>query len=285
MPAASVLHRLGCSKLRFAQCHHTVLVRAYGLYILDLDGTIYRGSQALPHAVQVVAKLRKRGAKVRFLTNNSGQTRRFYFQKLQQMGFQVEENEIYSSAIGTATYCTDNGLRSLFVVGEQGLVETLRSSKLVVANADDDHRVQAKDNVDADAVVTGICKSFNYDLLSAAMQCIRRGGRFIATNTDATYPLEDDVLIPGAGAIVSSIQTCSGEEPFVVGKPNPFLLELVMRDAGIAASETLVVGDRYETDIESGIRAGCDTHLVLTGITKTPPPGQSFSEDLTALVE
>ncbi len=235
--------------------------------------------------MEVVVELRNRGAKIRFLTNNSGQTRRFYFQKLHGMGFDVVESEIFSSAIGTASYCTDNGLRSLFVVGEQGLVKTLRSSKLVVTNADNENHVQAIEDVAVDAVIAGICKSFNYDLMSAAMQCIRRGARFIATNTDATYPLEDNLLIPGAGAIVSSIQTCSGQEPFVVGKPNPFLLELVMRDAGIVASDTLVVGDRYETDIESGIRVGCDTHLVLTGVTKIPPPGQSFSEDLTALVE
>lgn len=259
-------------------------MRAYGLYILDLDGTIYRGDRALPHAVEVVKELRSRGSSIRFLTNNSGQTRSLYAKKLRGMGFEVDETEIYSSGIGTASYCIDSELRSLFVVGEQGLVETLRSSNLAVANADDEHRVKPREDVKVDGVIAGICKSFTYDLMSSAMQCIRRGARFIATNTDATYPLEDNLLIPGAGAIVSSIQTCSGVEPYIVGKPNPFLVELVMREADTTAKDTLVVGDRCETDIESGIRAGCDTHLVLTGVTKTSPPGQSFSEDLTALV-
>jgi len=259
-------------------------VRSYRLYFFDLDGTIYRGNQALPHAVEVVAELRKRGATIRFLTNNSGQTRQTYTQKLERLGFEVADGEVFSSAVGTAVYCADNDLKSLFVVGEPGLVQTLREHSIEVKNANANHEVQPSDNLSAQGVVAGICKSFNYDLMSAAMQCVRRGARFIATNTDATYPLEDDHLIPGAGAIVASLQTCTGNEPFVIGKPNPFLVELVMRDAGAQPNDTLVVGDRYETDIESGIRAGCDTHLVLTGVTKTAPAGQSSSNDLTALL-
>lgn len=259
-------------------------MRQYGFYILDLDGTLFRGQTALPHAVEVVGELRKRGAAVRFLTNNSSLTRYAYFSKLRGMGFELVEGEVYSSAIGVARYCVDEELRKVFAVGEPGLIETLVSFGMEVANLEGSGSAGLSVQGTCDAVVAGIHKAFSYDFASAAMQQILTGARFVATNTDATYPLEGGRLIPGAGAIVAAIQTCSGTDPFVVGKPNPFLIELVARDAGVALDQVLVVGDRYETDIESGIRAGCDTHLVLTGVTKQAPEGQSWSEDLRGLL-
>ncbi|MEA2554506.1 MAG: hypothetical protein QOJ65_2682 [Fimbriimonadaceae bacterium] len=260
-------------------------MRLYELYIFDLDGTLFRGNEPLPGAVETVAELRKRKARIRFLTNNSSQTRQAYVEKLGSMGFKLEDTEVYSSAIGTAAYCKEAGLAKLFVVGESGLVKTLREAELEVINADPSGSVgPATDYEQAEAVVAGIHRLFTYTMMSAAMQHVLQGARLIATNTDATYPLEEDRLIPGAGAIVSSLETCTGQEAFVVGKPNPFLIELVMRDGGISAKDTLVVGDRYETDIESGIRAGCDTHLVLTGVTKEAPGGQNSSPDLRGLL-
>lgn len=256
-------------------------MRLYKLYILDLDGTLFRGRRAIPHAVETVRELRRLGARIRYLTNNSGLTRNAYVAKLQGMGFEAEEREVYSSAIGTADYCSSIGAKDLFVVGEPGLVETLRDAGLSVINAGSDGRVTA-DARQADALVAGIHRGFSYELMAAAMSQVRGGARFIATNADATYPVEDG-LIPGAGAIVAALRTCTETEPYVVGKPNPYLVELVMREAGVAPGDTLVVGDRYETDILSGQRAGCDTHLVLTGVSKEAPAGQSWSEDLTTL--
>ena len=259
-------------------------MRLYQLYILDLDGTLFRGNRPLPGAVETVKELKNRGAQIRYLTNNSSLTRAAYQQKLSGMGFPVDLNEVYSSAVGTASYCNDLGYKNLFVVGEPGLAQTLKDSSLLIINSNASGVVEAKVEKQADAVIAGIHKAFNYDILSAAMQQILKGAHLIATNTDATYPVEDSQLIPGAGAIVRSIETCTGQQAFVVGKPNPFLIELVMKEANMPPKETLVVGDRYETDIESGIRAGADTHLVLTGVTKTPPSGQSFSEDLEGLL-
>lgn len=258
-------------------------MRQYGGYIFDLDGTLFRGNEALPGAVETVAELRRRGAAVRYLTNNSSLTREAYLKKLRGMGFEAGLAEVYSSAIGTASYCLDEGLGSAFVVGEPGLVATLKDAGIRVLNADEQGLV-CEEADPARAVVVGIHKSFNYQIASGAMQQILQGARFLATNRDATYPLEGGRLIPGAGAIVAAIATCSGEEPVVIGKPNPFLVEFVIRESGLSSADMLVVGDRYETDIESGRRAGCDTHLVLTGVTKTPPEGQSWSEDLRGLL-
>lgn len=245
----------------------------YRAYILDLDGTLFRGEEALPGAVETVAKLRKRGSIIRYLTNNSSQTRAAYVQKLTRLGFEAKPEEVYSSAIGTAAYLTAEGLQSAFVVGEAGLMETLHAAGIEVAGEEA-----------ADAVVVGITRSFNYGMMAEAMGRIRRGARFVATNPDPTYPLEGGRLIPGAGSIVAAIQACAEVEPFVVGKPNPFLIELILRDAGLSPAEALVVGDRIDTDLRSGERAGCDTHLVLTGVTSEPPPGQCFSEDLRGLL-
>jgi HAD superfamily hydrolase (TIGR01450 family) len=120
--------------------------------------------------------------------------------------------------------------------------------------------------------------------MSTAMQRIRGGQRFVATNSDSTYPMEGGRLIPGAGSIVAAIRTCSEQEPFVVGKPNPYMVTMALEGAGVRPSEALVVGDRLDTDIASGIAAGCPTHLVLTGVAHSAPEGQSFSPDLKGLL-
>jgi 4-nitrophenyl phosphatase len=258
-------------------------MKRYPLYIFDLDGTLYRGDEPIPNAVETVRVLKSDGAGIRYLTNNSGQTREFFLAKLRRMGFPAEIHEVESSGHGSAKYLLANDLGAIFAIGEPGLVETLRSEGLVVVNAAQDRIVNA-DGEASQAVVVGICRSFTYDLMRAAMQRIRAGQAFVATNTDATYPMEGGRMIPGAGSIVAAISTCSERQPFVVGKPNPFLVSLVLEDAGFSPSDALVVGDRVDTDLLSGERAGCPTHLVLTGVTDTPPPDQSFSPDLLGLL-
>jgi 4-nitrophenyl phosphatase len=251
-------------------------VKPYRLYILDLDGTLYRGAEAIPGAVETVQELRNRGALIRFLTNNSGQTQEFYREKLHKLGFAAELDEIYSSALGAAKVCAAKGLKSIFYVGEEGLRLTLEEAGLSVLKDTDSQ---------AEAVVAGICRSFSYGWLNGALQQLFNGAEFVATNTDATYPLENGKVEPGAGAIVAAIAAASGKPPEVIGKPNPLLINMILKEAGVAASDALAVGDRVETDILSGINAGVDTHLVLTGVTHTVPEGQSSSVDLRGLLD
>lgn len=236
----------------------------YSLYIFDLDGTLFRGDEPIPGAAEALARLRAGGRGIRFLTNNSSQTRDTYVAKLNRLGFEAFPHEVYSSAIGTAAYLLQENLNSAFVVGEPGLKETLSAAE-----------VQVTDDQPA-AVIVGICKSFSYDLMSQAMQHIRDGARFVATNTDPTYPMEGGRFIPGSGSLVAAVKTCAEVEPFVVGKPNPFLVDLILRDAQVAPSHALVVGDRMDTDIESGVRAGCSTLLVMTGAAQVAPEGQNW---------
>ena len=250
-------------------------MRLYREYIFDLDGTLYRGDEAVPHAVDVVSELRRRGALIRFITNNSSQTQDFYKAKLTRLGFEAEIGEIYSSATGTASHLKSEKCKSVFVLGMPGLGETLKDAGLQVVEEGDQ----------ADAVAVGICLTLTYKWLNAAMQQILGGAKFVATNPDKTFPIEGGKLTPGAGSIVAAVQACSGVEPFVVGKPNPFLLRLALQESEVPAKEALAVGDRLDTDIESGRAAGCDTHLVLTGVEKSAPAGQPFSPDLRGLLE
>jgi len=244
----------------------------HALAIFDLDGTLFRGEEPIPGAVEAVARCRASGKMVRYLTNNSSQTRDTFTAKLRRLGFEAHDEEVYSSAIGTAAFLRDSALRTAFVVGERGLSETLNSAGI------------ATESRTYDAVVAGICKTFSYDLLNSAMQHIRAGAKFVATNTDPTYPMEAGQFIPGAGSIVAAIQACAEAEPFVVGKPNPYLIDLILRDAGVHAAECLVIGDRIDTDIEAGVRAGANTLLVLTGATLAPPAEQRWLPSVADLI-
>lgn len=245
---------------------------AYALYIFDLDGTLFRGMTPLPGAVESVAALRAGGALIRYLTNNSGQTRAEYVAKLRGMGFEAEMAEVWHTGIGAAMRCQAHRWRRAYVIGERGLTETLFEAGIEVIPDDQESG--------ADAVIVGICRTFTYARLNAALQQLRGGAAFVATNTDATYPVEGGRLEPGAGSLVAAVATASGLSPEVIGKPDPFLVREILRAAKVEPARALVVGDRFETDIECGLRAGCPTWLVLTGVTPAPIPGQPGSPDL-----
>lgn len=244
----------------------------YRLYVFDLDGTLFRGMTPLPGAVESVAALRAGGALIRYLTNNSGQTRASYLEKLTGMGFEAHPEEVWHTGLGAAMRCHEEGWRRAYVIGEPGLSDTLVEAGIEVLPVDQESG--------ADVVIAGICRMFTYARLNAALQHLRAGSAFVATNTDATYPVEGGRLEPGAGSLVAAVATASGRSPEVIGKPNPFLVREILREAGVEPAGALVVGDRLETDIECGRRAGCPTWLVLTGVIPAPIPGQPGSQDL-----
>jgi 4-nitrophenyl phosphatase len=249
----------------------------FELYVFDLDGTLYRGDEAIPFAVEAVARLRADGAKIAFLTNNSSRTRAEFVAKLGHMGFAAEPHEVESSGTATAAYLQEHGLLDVQILGEAGLAATLREADLKVQEPDDDWTTPAQ------AVVVGIFRQLRYEHLAKAMSSIRGGAHFVATNADPTFPLEGGRQIPGAGTIVRAVETCSGTAPVIVGKPNPYLTSLAIERAGVNPARTLVVGDRMDTDIASGEAAGAETLLVLTGVTETAPSGQRWLADLREL--
>lgn len=238
------------------------------LAILDLDGTVYRGSEPIPGVAETIESLLSRGIAVRYLTNNSAARPVAVTEKLRAMGVTCEPDWVYGAGMAAARECRRRGVESVFLVGEPGLDETFADFR-----------------PGGDAVVVGICRRFSYELMSTSMQLIRDGALFIATNRDATYPREFGRFEPGAGAMVAAIETCSGVEPIVIGKPEPRMILDVMAEAGAASAETLVVGDRLDTDIAAGENAGCRTWLVLTGVETALPQGQPGSADLAGLLD
>lgn len=247
-------------------------MRQYPLYIFDLDGTIYRGREVLPFAGQVVTELLRRGAAVRYFTNNSAARPMQISAVLNHMGVPCKSEWVFGTGTLAASYCSDHGYRQVFMVGEPALGQTLADSGV---DAVDDR---------PDAVVVGICRSLTYDLLDQAANFVRSGKPFVATNRDATYPLEKGRIQPGSGAIVAAIEVASGRAPILIGKPEPLLALKAMESAGVKAEETLVVGDRIDTDIVCGQKAGADTFLVLTGVESSVPNGQAGGPDLRSLL-
>lgn len=240
----------------------------YALYIVDLDGTLWRGEEPIASAAARVAALRAEGAWVRFLTNNSTQTRAYFAAKLTRMGFPATEEEVMTTSYGAAKVLVRDGHRTVHVLGEDGLKLALRQAALEIADGP------------ADALLVGLSRTAGYQDLDAAMQAGLAGAKFYATNIDATFPLEGGRLAPGAGVWVTAMETCLGRIPVVIGKPEPLLIELILSETGVPASQTLVVGDRIETDIQAGMQAGCATWLVLTGVATELPPGVPGSLDL-----
>lgn len=237
------------------------LANRFEAFIFDLDGVVYRGVRPLPHAIEVLNLLHDGGRQVYFLTNNSGATRQQYAERLQAMGYPYARPEQFiTSGWATALYLRrafEEGT-PLFVVGEPGLKEELASAGFTVLERVE-HELPA-------AVVVGIDRAFSYERLAQAQYAILNGARFIATNTDATYPAEDR-LLPGAGAIVAAIAAATGRKPIVIGKPNPQILQPFIERGWIQPERTLLIGDRLDTDIALANLLHIPCALVLTGIS------------------
>ncbi len=247
-------------------------MKRYPLYVFDMDGTLFRGEEVLPGAVETVLSLRAAGSQIRYLTNNSTRSAQSYRDKLCRMGFDAQLSDVYTSALAAAESLRGT-LSRAFVVGEDGLSGALEDAGI---------RSSASE---PEAVVVGLCRRFDYELLSRALQYLLDPAvRFVATNRDVTFPLEQGRLVPGAGAIVASLVACAEREPELVGKPSPYAIEWILREAGMLPEEALVVGDRIETDIVAGQRAGCPVHLVLTGVATSAPDGVPWSHDLRGLL-
>jgi 4-nitrophenyl phosphatase len=232
----------------------------YGHFLLDMDGVIYLNQQSIPDAVEFVNRLRKAGKGVLFLTNNSRYTRSEYREKLYRMGIESSEEEFITASIATASFVAENydlEGKSAYFIGGRGLEEALSGTRLRL--------IAGEEGRNADFVIVGWDTELTYDKLRIACLALHAGAVFIATNNDATFPAPDG-LWPGAGSIVAALETAAGREALVVGKPNVYMMEAALSLTKGKADNTLMVGDRLETDILGGWRAGLDTCLVLSGV-------------------
>jgi phosphoglycolate/pyridoxal phosphate phosphatase family enzyme len=229
--------------------------------VFDMDGVLFRMDDPLPGAAEAVQRLRSRGERVFFLTNNSSKSRDEYVTKLARFDIPSSPDEIVTSAYATALLFAESGQvgKGVFVVGEAGLKRELSEGGMRI--------VEDPESEQPDFVVAGWDRQFTYAKMAAAQQAILRGAAFIATNRDKTYPDSGGRVLPGGGAIVAAIETCSGVVPRTIGKPEPYTLELILRLAGATPEDCLVIGDRLDTDIAIGKAVGARTALVLTGIS------------------
>ncbi len=229
--------------------------------ILDMDGVIYRGDAALPGAVAFFPALQAAGVSVILVTNNATRRAVGFGRKLEQLGITLAEGTtILTSAMATARWLHEQAPQGggIYVVGAADLANVVLE--------------QPGFHLDAVApafVVVGLDTEVTYAKLRTASLAIARGARFVATNMDASLPMEGGENWPGAGAIIAAIQTTVGRGPdMVLGKPEPTMFYQALEILSLPAGAVLAVGDRAETDIRAGKRAGVPTALVLTGVTR-----------------
>jgi 4-nitrophenyl phosphatase len=229
-------------------------------WIFDMDGVLYRGTEPLPGVSELLALLQQRGRQYMLATNNSMSTAAAYVQKLATMGIDVPAEAILTSAMATRGYLLKEFTPKarFLVIGMPALAEQLFWNTEFGPSGPGDGTPAA--------VVVGLDRVFTYEKLAAAHAAIMAGARFIATNTDATLPTESG-LVPGCGSIVAAIETAADTKPVVIGKPEPLMLQIALAQMDVAPEDAVMIGDRLDTDILAGNRAGMLTVLVLTGVS------------------
>jgi HAD superfamily hydrolase (TIGR01457 family) len=230
--------------------------------LIDLDGVVFTGKDPIPGSAEFLAEARIRGLKFLLVTNNSTTAPELVAERLKSMRIDVSPHEILTSAQAAAGYVraqADHFGSRVRIVGEAGLRQAAEGEGLTVV---DDGAVET------DWLLAGLDRAFTYQKLTGAIRAIMAGARFVATNADALLPIEGGKFLPGAGTIIAAIQAATAVAPVVVGKPEPGLFEHGLRRlGGLQPHQAAMIGDRLDTDIVGGKRAGLATILVLSGVT------------------
>jgi HAD superfamily hydrolase (TIGR01450 family) len=240
------------------------------LVIFDLDGVVYRGPQAVPGVPSLIARLHRAGLLVRYATNNSMLTPHAFVARLAAIGVEADAAEVVTSTTATVEHLARHlpEVRRVLTAGESGLRDMLMAAGFDVTSAEealpDGYRGEPLAER-YDAVVAGLDLSFSFAKLAAARTAIAGGARFVATNADARYPTERGFL-PGAGSMVAAIAVASGEQPLLIGKPEPAMFRSILEHEHVAADEALVIGDNPDSDIVAARRARIRSVLMLTGV-------------------
>jgi len=225
-------------------------------YLIDMDGVLVSGRTMIPGADQFIERLQAREAEFLVLTNNPIYTPRDLAHLLKTSGLDVPAARIFTSALATARFIQSqhpNG--TAFVIGESGLTEAIHNAGYVITDRDPDY------------VVLGETHTYNIELITQAIRLVAAGARFIATNPDTSGPAEGG-LVPACGAMAALIESASGVSPFFVGKPNPLMMRTALNFLDVHSEDTVMVGDRMDTDVVAGVESGMETILVLTGVTR-----------------
>ncbi len=222
---------------------------------MDMDGVLVHEEQAIPGASDFLDALKRNGIPFLVLTNNSIYTRRDLAARLRTSGLEVPEESIWTSALATAQFLADQRPGgSAFVIGESGLTTALHEAGYTLNERDPDY------------VVLGETRTYSFERITQAIRLVASGSRFIATNPDPTGPTREGPL-PATGAVAALISRATGHDPYYVGKPNPLMMRSALNAIDAHSEHTAMIGDRMDTDVVSGLEAGLETVLVLTGVT------------------
>jgi NagD protein len=224
-------------------------------YLMDMDGVLVQEEHAIPGAEEFVAQLRAREIPFLVLTNNSIYTPRDLSARLRASGIDIGEQNIWTSALATARFLDDQRPGgSAFVIGEAGLTTALHNAGYTLSEASPDY------------VVLGETRTYSFERITQAIRLVESGARFIATNPDPTGPTVNGP-VPATGSVAALITRATGIEPYFVGKPNPLMMRSALNAIDAHSETSAMIGDRMDTDIISGLEAGMETILVLSGVT------------------
>jgi 4-nitrophenyl phosphatase len=231
------------------------MMKKYKGFLIDLDGTVYRGTEIIAEAVTFVKELERRNLPYLFVTNNSTKQPAKVAETLVEMGVPATADHVFTTSMATANFIYDEKADAkVYVIGEDGIRYSLKEKGFEIVEKD------------ADYVVIGLDRSVSYEKLVGATLNVHSGARFIATNGDTALVTERG-LLPGNGSIVSVVTVATGVQPVFIGKPESIIMEQALEVLGTSKEETLMIGDNYHTDILAGINAGIDSLLVHTGVT------------------
>lgn len=250
--------------------------------ILDVDGVLWRGSEPIGDLAAIFERIHACGLKAVLATNNATRTAPQFIERAAQLGLRLELWQVLTSAHVAARYLRERFPSGgpVYIVGEDGITQALLEQGFCLAEAGE--RVLA--------VVAGIDRGLTYEKLRRATLHIRSGALFVGTNPDKTFPTPEG-LVPGAGSVLAALEAASGVAPLLMGKPLPALYQLALERLGCTPQETLVVGDRLETDIVGAQAIGCHSALVLSGVSTEAeactwqPPLDIIAADLAAVVD
>jgi len=230
-------------------------MKQYKGYLIDLDGTMYRGEEQIEEASHFIKALKEKNIPYLFVTNNSTRKPEQVAEKLNRFNIPTTKDQVFTTSNATANYIKEQKENAtVYMIGEEGLEYALEEVGLKLT---DDY---------PDFVVSGLDRSINYEKLAKACIAVRNGAKFISTNGDIAIPTERG-LLPGNGSLTSVIAVSTTVKPVFIGKPESIIMEQALKVLGVSKEDTLMVGDYYDTDILAGINTGIDTLLVHTGVT------------------
>jgi NagD protein len=226
-------------------------------FLIDMDGVLVQGRMPVPGAAEFLARLEGRGAKYLVLTNNPLYTPGDLSHRLATSGLRVARDRIFTSAMATARFLGSQRPEgsTAFLIGESGLSEAMHEVGFVLTDHEPEY------------VVLGETHAYNLEQITRGIRFLAAGAHFIATNPDASGPSETG-LTPACGAMAALMMTASGVSPFFIGKPNPLMMRTALNYLDVHSEDTIMVGDRMDTDIIGGVQAGMETILVLSGVTR-----------------